>query len=438
MASEIKLQALKENVDTVEVNAVKVNPGDMVAKDQPLLEVQADKAALDVPSPVAGRVTKILVKAGDQIKIGQVYCVIEASAGADSGNGAPPAKTPETAAPRSAEAPKEPAKTERRAGERAVATAPSPAPVAPSVKAAPAAEEHEGAAAAIVAAGPATRRLARDLGIDLNLVSGTGRGGRLVEEDIKSYVRRMATAGPSVIAPSAVAPPLPDFSAFGVVERQELTRVRKLTARQMSLAWTQIPHVTQHDLADVTDLDAFRKSQEGKGPKLTITAFALKACALTLKQFPTFNASLDLANNQLVLKRYCHIGVAVDTEAGLLVPVIRDVEKKSVNQLAVELNETAEKARHGKADMTGGSFTITNLGGIGGTGFTPIVNWPEVAILGMSRGRLEPTVRGGQVVPRLMLPLSLSYDHRVIDGAAAARFTRRIAELLENPLLMLL
>jgi pyruvate dehydrogenase E2 component (dihydrolipoamide acetyltransferase) len=428
MASEIKLQALKENVESVEVNAVKVGPGDVVSKDQPLLEVQADKAALDVPSPVAGRVSKVLVKTGDQIKIGQVYCLIDVDAAAEAANGAaavPPAEK--------AKAPTKPeSQAEKKAPPPADPAAPPAPPPAPAVQPSAAATE-----TAVVAAGPATRRLARELGIDLRQVTGTGRSGRVVEDDVKSFVRQLA-AGGGATGGTAATPPLPKFESFGAVERQQLSRVRKLTARQMSLAWTTIPHVTQHDLADVTELDAFRKSQDGKGPKLTVTAFALKACAAALKQFPTFNASLDLANNQLVLKRYYHIGVAVDTEAGLLVPVLRDVDKKSVNELAHELNETAEKARQGKADMSGGTFTITNLGGIGGTGFSPIVNWPEVAILGMSRSKLEPVVRGGQVVPRLMLPLSLSYDHRVIDGASAARFTRRVVELLENPLLMLL
>jgi pyruvate dehydrogenase E2 component (dihydrolipoamide acetyltransferase) len=240
---------------------------------------------------------------------------------------------------------------------------------------------------------------------------------------------------------AAQAPPLPDLSQWGPVDAQPLGAVRKATARQMALAWSLIPHVTQHDLADVTDLDAFRKQQDGKGPKLTVTAFVLKAAAILLREFPNFNSSLDLANNRLVLKRYYHVGVAVDTEGGLLVPVIRDVDKKSIHQLAAELTATAERARQRKldsAELRGGTFTITNLGGIGGTAFTPIVNYPEVAILGLSRSRLEPVVRGGAVVPRLMLPLSLSYDHRVIDGAAAARFTRRLAEMLENPLLMLL
>ena len=209
----------------------------------------------------------------------------------------------------------------------------------------------------------------------------------------------------------------------------------------MSLSWSLIPHVTQHDRADITELEAFRKQQEGRTPKLTVTAFALKATAIALGEFPQFNASLDLANSQLVIKRYCHIGVAVDTDRGLLVPVIREVDKKSVQQLAQELLDVAERARQKKLqveEMKGGSFTITNLGGIGGTGFTPIVNYPELAILGVSRGRLEPVMQNGQVVPRTILPLSLSYDHRVIDGATAARFARRVAELLENPLVMLL
>jgi pyruvate dehydrogenase E2 component (dihydrolipoamide acetyltransferase) len=435
MASEIKLQALKENVESVEVNAVKVNAGDVVAKEQPLLEVQADKAALDVPSPVAGRVTKVLVKAGDQVKVGQVYCLIEVSGAAETGNGAA-AAVGETKARAAVSEKQEPARIESRVSEKAVASATVAAP--PAARPSPSPAE-PGPDASVVAAGPATRRLARELGVDLNLVNGSGRGGRVVEDDIKSFVRRLAAGGgATVVSPSAAALPLPNFEAFGPVERQELSRVRKITARQMSVAWTTIPHVTQHDLADVTDLEAFRKSQDGKGPKLTVTAFTLRACAIALKQFPTFNASLDLANNKLVLKRYYHVGVAVDTDGGLLVPVIRDVDKKNVSQLAQELQDAAEKARQGKADMSGGTFTITNLGGIGGTGFTPIINWPEVAILGMSRSKLEPGVRGGQIVPRLMLPLSLSYDHRVIDGAAAARFTRRVAEMLENPLLMLL
>jgi pyruvate dehydrogenase E2 component (dihydrolipoamide acetyltransferase) len=433
MASEIKLQALKENVDTVEVNAVKVTAGDVVTKDQPLLEVQADKAALEVPSPMDGRVTKILVKPGDQINIGQVYCVI------DSGNGEP-AKPEQPAAqareikkeaPPPAPQPVRPVVAPLHKPQQPVIERPSPAP--------PPAQEK------IVPAGPATRRLARELGVDLRQVHGSGRHGRVVEEDIKEYVRQLASgaamAAP-VAGPGVQPPPLPNFEEWGTIEAQPLGAVRKATGRQMSLAWSLIPHVTQHDLADITDLETFRKQQaESKGPKLTVTAFVLRACAVALREFPTFNASIDLAGGRLILKRYYHLGVAVDTEGGLLVPVLRDVDKKHVRELAEELNAIAQRARERKlesSELKGGTFTITNLGGIGGTAFTPIVNWPEVAILGLSRSRLEPVVRGGQIVPRLMLPLSLSYDHRVIDGAAAARFTRRLAELLENPLMMLL
>ncbi len=442
MASEIKLQALKENVDTVEVNAVKVAPGDVVEKDQALLEVQADKAALEVPSPVAGRVSKILVKPGDQIAIGQVYCVIE------SGNGEALAAPATKAEPATARAPEPSAPPKKE-----------PAPVAPSRPAPSVTPLHKAqqpvierpspapppAAERIVPAGPATRRLARELGVDLRQVRGTGRHGRVVEEDIKEYVRQLASgagAAMQAVGPGVQPPPLPNFEDWGPIEAQPLSAVRKATARQMSLAWSLVPHVTQHDLADITDLETFRKHQsEGKGPKLTVTAFVLRAAAVALREFPNFNASIDLASNRLILKRYYHIGVAVDTEGGLLVPVLRDVDKKHVRELAEELNAIAQRARDRKLDgseLKGSTFTITNLGGIGGTAFTHIVNYPEVAILGLSRSRLEPVVRDGQIVPRLMLPLSLSYDHRVIDGAAAARFTRRLAELLENPLMMLL
>ena len=411
--TEIKLPELKENVEIVEVNTVLVKPGDAVKQGQPLMEVQADKAALEVPAPSDGTIGEVRVKPGDQIKIGQVICTLEAGAAA-------PAKA---ATPTAAAAPKAPPP----------AAAPAPAAKTATVVA-PKGDGH------VVAAGPATRRLARELGIDLAQVSGSGHKGRVNEEDVKAFVRQLASSPSGAVAPGSPVvpgtPALPRFEEFGPVQREPLAKVRQLTARHMALAWSLIPHVTQHDEADVTDLEAFRKSREGKGPKLTVTAFALKACAIALGQFPTFNASLDLAGNQLILKQYYHLGVAVDTERGLLVPVIRDVDRKTVEELAVELTETADRARQGKADMSGGTFTITNLGGIGGTGFSPIVNWPEVAILGLSRGKLTPTVRNGEVVPRLILPLSLSYDHRVIDGAAAARFARLVAELLENPYLM--
>jgi pyruvate dehydrogenase E2 component (dihydrolipoamide acetyltransferase) len=430
MATDIKLEPPKEGVESVEVNAIKVAVGDVVAKDQALLEVQADKAALEIASPVAGKVTQILVKMGDEIKVGQTYCIIEST------NGEAPAKPKaREVAPSSDGKGKEPAPPEvpKKTETKTPAAPIAAAPVAPTA--------HATGNDKIVPAGPATRHLARELGVDLRQVSGSGRHGRIVQEDIKNFVRQLASAGPALALGTAAAPPLPKFEEWGPVERQPLTAIRKATARQMSLAWSQIPHVTQHDRADMTDLEAFRKQQEGRGPKLTVTAFALKAAAIALREFPTFNSSLDLASNQLVLKQYYHIGVAVDTENGLLVPVLRDVNRKSVQQLAEELTGIADRARQRKLDgneLKGGTFTITNLGGIGGTAFTPIVNFPEVAILGLSRSRLEPVVHGGQIVPRLLLPLSVSYDHRVIDGATAARFTRRIGEMLENPLVMLL
>jgi pyruvate dehydrogenase E2 component (dihydrolipoamide acetyltransferase) len=279
------------------------------------------------------------------------------------------------------------------------------------------------------------------LGVDIARVKGTARNGRVTPEDVKSFVRQLATSRTPAAGSGLPAPRLPDFNKWGETESQPLSVIRQETARHMALAWSLIPHVTQHDQADITDLDAFRRAQPADGPKITVTAFALKAAAVALRQFPQFNSSLDLANNRLIVKRYIHIGVAVDTEHGLLVPVIRDVDQKSIFDLAGELTEMAERARKRKIsseDISGGTFTITNLGGIGGTGFTPIVNYPEVAILGMSRGRMQPVIHEGEVTPRLILPLSLSYDHRVIDGADAARFTRRLAEMLENPLVMLL
>jgi pyruvate dehydrogenase E2 component (dihydrolipoamide acetyltransferase) len=434
MASEIKLPELGENVAGGEIVDVRVAEGDEVKEGQALIEVEADKSTVEVPSPVAGRITKLLVKKGDQVKTGQALCLVESGNG-KKGEGTKAAPVREAA--------------EVKAEPKAPPPPPAEAPRAAPAPEKPAAvrQERDGAQAAVeetagklVPAAPATRKLARELGIDLALVPGSAAGGRVTEDDVKAYVRQLAS-GQGARGPARQAPPLPDFQRWGAVERKALEPIRRRTAEQMSLSWSLVPHVTQQDLADVTDLDAFRKQQEGKGPKLTVTAFALKAAAIALKQFPHFNASLDEAAGQLVLKRYYHIGVAVDTERGLLVPVLRDVDKKSVQQLAAEMNEIAERARQKKIsadDMRGGTFTITNLGGIGGTGFTPIVNYPEVAILGMSRSRWQPVMRNNQAVPRFLLPLSLSYDHRVIDGADAARFTRRLADLLENPLLMLL
>jgi pyruvate dehydrogenase E2 component (dihydrolipoamide acetyltransferase) len=433
MAKEIVLERPKDGVDMVEVNAVKVAVGDKVTKGQPLLEVQADKAQLEVFAPVSGRIARLLVKEGNELKVGQPYCMI------DSENGPAPAAVQPVAAAPASPAP---------ARKDVELTPPTPPATRAEIPAVPAIQTPLPAnGTRMTPAGPATRRLARELGVDLGQVHGTARFGRVTEEDVKGFVRQLASGSIPLASPAAgtaqlQAPPLPRFEDWGPVERQKLSMIRKATSRQMSLSWSLIPHVTQNDEADVTDLESFRKQQQaqlGGGVKLTVTAFTLKAATIVLKRFENFNSSLDTAAGQLILKRYYHLGVAVDTPAGLVVPVIRDVDRKSVVQLAGELTALADKARAGKLDgkdLEGGTFTITNLGGIGGTGFTPIVNHPQVAILGMSRSRLTPVVRDGAVTPRLMLPLSLSYDHRVIDGAAAARFTRQLAELLENPLLI--
>ncbi len=437
MATEVKLPELGENVPGGQVVDIKVSPGADVREGQPLVEVEAEKASVEVPSPLAGRLVKFLVKKGDHVNTGQTLCLIE------DGQAKPEeAKVPKKEARAQDESPaKEPERPQQQAPPK------QPARAAPPVTADGAAsrgapqgrEAAKPSTGAVVPAGPATRHLARELGVDLSRVTGTGPLGRVTPEDVKAFVRQLASGDGRPAA--AQAPPLPDFAQWGPIERKPLETIRRRTAEHLSLAWTLIPHVTHHDLADVTELDAFRKQQDSKGPKITVTAFALKAAAIVLRQFPQFNSSLDMAGNQLIVKQYYHIGVAVDTERGLLVPVVRDVDKKSVQELAQELTDLAERARQKKLtadDMRGATFTISNLGGIGGTGFTPIINYPEVAILGLSRSRTEPVWKDGAFVPRLLLPLSLSYDHRVIDGADAARFTRRLAEMLENPLVMLL
>ena len=442
MPIEIKLPELGENLTSGDVLDVKVAAGDSVTAGQTLLEVEAEKSTVEVPAPVAGKIAQLMVKKGQSIKVGQTLFLID-----DAGGSAAkaPAKEPAPSAKNEAAPPAKPA--EQKPAKTATESAPADEKKQPAAEPKPA-ERHATPPAApaqptdgkTVPAGPATRRLARELGVELALVTSTGKNGRVTEDDVKNFVKELASGSRS--AGRTAAPALPDFSKWGAVELKPLEGIRKKTAEQMALAWSLIPHVTQNDLADITELEAFRKQQDtNKAIRLTVTAFAMKAAAVALQQFPQFNTSLDLAGNQLIQKRYYHIGVAVDTDRGLLVPVFRDVDKKSVHELAQELSVVAEKARQKKVgleEMRGGTFTITNLGGIGGTSFTPIVNWPEVAILGISRGRLQPVYRDGQLVPRLMLPLSLSYDHRVIDGADAARFTRRIAEMLENPLLMLL
>jgi len=431
MSVEFTLPELGENIEKGDVVRVLVSAGDLVKKDQPVLELETDKATIEVPSSLEGTVREVKVKPGDKVKVGQAVLLLDNGSGAAAEKPAPP---------RSA-AVVDIAKA--RPGRESVADARS-ADVAVEPPAAPERDDTEPAGnGASVAAAPSVRRFARELGVNIARVSGTGPGGRIGQDDVKAHVKaRMKAPGSAPGGPPA--PVLPDFSKWGAIERRPMTNIRRKTAEHLSAAW-QAPHVTQHDRADVTGLEAFRASNgtrvEKAGAKLTITAILIRVAAVAIERFPQFASSPDMADESIIYKQYVHIGVAVDTPAGLLVPVIRDANKKTITAIAVELAALSEKARDRKLsldEMAGGVFTITNLGGIGGTSFTPIVNQPEVAILGVSRGATEPVWRDGQFVPRQLLPLSLSYDHRVIDGADAARFLRFVAEALEQPMTMVL
>ena len=414
---EVKLPELGDNVTQATVVGVLVKEGDRVEPGQPLLELETDKAVVEVPAEAGGVVKRVLVKVGDEVRPGQPFLEL---AEAEGGAEAPPLKAeerPEAPAPKAEEAPR------------------------PAPKEAPPAPQEAPSERRLIPAAPSIRRLARELGVDLTRLRGTGLAGRITEED----VRRAAGLGEAAPAalPAAPAPRLPDFTKWCPVRRAPMSGVRKATVRSMSQAWAQVPMVTHFDEADVTELEALRKQYakkaEEKGFRLTLTAFLLKALALTLKAFPKFNASLDVEAQEIVYKDYIHIGVAVDTPHGLLVPVIRDVDRKGVLRLAEELQEISQRARERKLspeEMQGATFSLSNLGGIGGTGFTPIVNWPEVAILGVSRSQMKPLWDPGKeaFVPRLVMPFSLTYDHRLIDGADAARFCRHLAGILEDPL----
>ena len=425
---ELKLPELGENIDAVEVSAVLVTVGDQVKRDQPVIEVETEKASLEVPAPAEGKITELLVSKGDQIKVGQVVLRIEARVG----------EAAEVARAQAATGGSEPAPVEPGAA------APLPEQDDAPVVTFPA--KHKPKIGRAVPAAPSARALARQLGVDINEVPGHGPAGRINREDVKAYVKSLVqgrgATGPA--APGAT-PTLPDFSQWGEIEREPLTNIRRATAANMSNAWTTVPHVTQFDRADITQLESMRKRfnqrPEADGRKMTVTAILIKLVALALKQFPKFNSSLDLAGDAVVHKKYVHIGVAVDTPRGLLVPVIRDADVKNVVQIATELNDMAARARDRKLkpdEMRGATFTVTNLGGLGTTYFSPIVNWPEVAILGVGRAEQMAIWGGGRFEPRLIIPLSLSYDHRLVDGADAARFLRWTAEALEQPLLLLL
>jgi len=432
---EIKLPGLGENIKSGTVVAIKVKVGDAVVKDQPIVELETEKAVLEVPADKSGVVSSIPIKEGMEVMVDQVLIVLAATGAETAPKPAEPLPQAKPQPP--AEPVKPAAPVESKPGADApAAVQPTAASAAPIIPASP--EKGVPAPAA-----PSVRRFAREIGVDIHKVKGSGPNGRISIEDVKSYSKMLheqyssaPASGGTVIA----AAPLPDFSKWGGIVREPMTKVREKTATHLSSAWATIPHVTQFDRADITEMEQLRKQfapkAESAGGKLTMTAILLKIIAAALKVFPQFNASVDMASREIVYKKYVNIGVAVDTDRGLLVPVIRDVDKKNIVQLAVELNEIAKKARDKKLtldDMQGGNFTISNLGGIGGTAFTPIINAPEVAILGVSRARMEPVYVNDEFVPRLILPLSLSYDHRLIDGADAARFTRWVVESIEQP-----
>jgi pyruvate dehydrogenase E2 component (dihydrolipoamide acetyltransferase) len=445
--TEFKLPELGENIEQGELVRLMISPGTNVAEGQPVMELETDKAVVEVPSSVTGVVKDVLVKQGEKVKVGQVIFTLE-------GGAAPPAEKPkhapvehfseQTAARQTFQAAiQAEGKTEEQALPPDKPRLLPPSFTMPEQLGKVAGSDH----GEPVPAAPHVRRLARELGVDIHGVKGSGPGGRISEDDVKNYSKSLlasATAAAQTSRGTQFAQPeLPDFTKWGKIERVSIRGVRRKTAEHLWQAWTTIPHVTQQDHADITELEQLRarfapKAQEAGG-KMTVTAIALKVCSSALKIFPQFNASIDMAKEEIVYKQYINIGVAVDTDRGLLVPVIRDVDKKNIVELATELTQLSAKAREKKLtpeEMQGGTFTITNLGGIGGDGFSPIVNHPEVAILGLSRSSMQPVFIGGKFEPRLVLPLSLSYDHRLIDGADAARFLRWIAEAFEQPFLL--
>lgn len=464
MAIEFVLPELGENIETADVVDVLVSVGDTIEVDDPILEIETDKATFEVPSTVKGVVKELRVKAGETASVGQVVLVVEAEEGAEESEApsTPAPSTEQESEDSSSEQESEDPSVEREPVEAEVATATSEAPtesraqVDISSNAEPPAESPSANGTSsgtrdLVPAAPSTRRLAREIGVDINLVKGSGPAGRISVEDVKAHAKMLLSGRSQQAAPSAAPAAfsgqgiprvvLPDFSKFGEVSREKMSNVRRVTAQQMHLNWTNIPQVTQFDKADITDLESLRKklNKSKDGAKITVTAILLKVLASALKKFPQFNASVDMENEEIVYKSYFNVGVAVDTDRGLLVPVVRGVDRKNVKELANDLNEIAEKARQKKIrpeDFQGSCMTISNLGGIGGIGFTPIVNSPEVAILGVSRASMEAVYHEETFYARLMMPICVSYDHRLIDGADAARFLRWVCEALENPAIL--
>ena len=450
MATDVTLPELGENIEAGDVVKIFVGIGDVINVDQPIIEVETDKAAIEVPAPIAGKVESILIEEGQSAKVGQVILKVSESDDALATLGSE--ELSEESVPESAsngkrgtspkdflqravkEAPKKEAAEQQEEPEKIAKPAEPPAEaVDKPIPQAPAPLSHH------IPAAPSVRRKAREQDIDLATIIGSGIDGRISANDLRGG-QQPSTAPVSGGLPFSLDLKLPDFAKWGEVEKTKLSNVRRATAIHLSQTWATVPQVTHYDKADITDLDAFRKEHGEKavaaGGKLTITSILLKVIASALEQFPQFNASIDLANEQLISKKYINVGVAVDTERGLLVPVIRNADQKNIIELSAELSELSKKARDKKLkieEMHGGNFTISNLGGIGGVSFSPIVNSPEVAILGVARGRVEPVFRDGFFSPRTMVTLALSYDHRVIDGADAARFLSWVAKALEQP-----
>ena len=447
MATILKVPALGEDVDSVDVVRVLVDVGDLISSDQPVIEVETEKASVEVPSELSGRITELHVSIGDTLAAGAPILTIEEVE--EEKPAVAVEEKPAEVGPQEAEV----AQTEPLAGPGATITEEEVSAPVQTGEQPPGTGGQELLAPlwsvpesprTLVPAAPTVRRFAREIGVDISQVGGSGPGGRISIDDVKAHAAR-TMAQISAGANGVSQPALPDFAVWGPVRREPMTRIRKVTARNMARAWVQVPQVTNNDWADITRLEEMRKQYrarvEAAGGKLTITSMLVKVVASALKAFPNLNSSVDMEGHEVIHKDYVHVGVAVDTDRGLLVPVIRDADTKNMTAISVELDDLARRARDRKLrpeEMQGGSFSISNLGGIGGTGFSPIVNWPEVAILGVSRGLVEPRWVDGVFEPRLILPLSLSYDHRLVDGAEAARFLRWIAEALEQPLLLAL
>jgi len=427
MAITLNLPELGEGVDRVDVVAVLVAVGDSIEVDQGLIEVETEKASVEVPATTAGTVTEIHVTVGDVLAENALIVTLDAAEGQAEADPVPvpvPVPVPE------------PELAEEK--EEAAVVEPAPQPPTPPPPVTPRDDSKA------IPAAPTVRRFAREVGVDLTTIFGSGPGGRISIDDVKAEANRRLSGGVAAGSP-VMAVELPDLEQFGPVHREPMTKVRRLTAEHLSRAWVTVPQVTNHEIADITDLEEFRKAYKERvaaaGGKLTMTALLVKIVATALKAHPVLNAAVDMARQEVVFRYSINIGVAVDTERGLLVPVIRDADTKNLTEISVALDDLADRARSKKLrpdEMQGGTFSISNLGGIGGTGFTPIVNWPEVAILGVSRGRIEPQWHEGKFRPRLMMPLSLSYDHRLVDGADAARFLAKLKDALEQPLLLAL